>query len=374
VIFVCNFAFAQQSIPFTDKRWNIQSQGHLLEAFQGYQSMYLQNGEAILDQKFLNGVIEFDVWLTPRASFSGCLFRMTSPGNYEELYFRPHQSGNPDAYQYTPVFNGDPAWQLYHDQFDQDNNGFIAWKPRGRPIGYNGVITYKFNQWLHVKLVVNGTQAELYLDNSNQPAAFIRQLGIRPAAGQVGLLSTAGAAWFANFTVTPMDNAELQTKEPANLVTPPNTIMTWDVSNAFKEDLVKNLTQLDADSKLMDRLAWRSISGDANGIVNLSRVSMPADSANTILVKLSITSDRNQIKRLDLGYSDRVRAYCNGQILYSGTTNFRTRDYRYLGTIGYFDAIYLPLKKGENIIILAVSETFGGWGIMGKMEPDGVRF
>ena len=30
--------------------------------------------------------------------------------------------------------------------------------------------------------------------------------------------------------------------------------------------------------------------------------------------------------------------------------------------------IHSELKKGENTIMLAVSETFGGWGVMGKWE------
>jgi hypothetical protein len=371
VLFVCNFAFAQQrvSVPFTDKRWKIQSQGQLLQDFQGYPSINLQNGLAILDEKFLNGIIEFDLWLTEKTTFSGCFFRMTSPGNYEELYLRPFLSGFPDAYQYTPVFNNDPGWQLYHDQYDQDNNG--VWKPRGKPVGYNGLITYKLNQWMHVKLVVNGKQAELYLDNNDQPTAFIRELGMKTAAGAVGLTSSATAAWFANFTVAHIDNPELKAKEPANLVTPPNTIMNWDVSAAFKEDRIKNLTRL--ESKFLDGFNWRSVTAEASGVVNLARVSRPTDSTNTILVKLTINSDKRQIKRLDLGYSDRIRAYFNGQIIYSGNTAFRSRDFRYLGTIGYFDALYLPLDKGENTVILAVSESFGGWGIMGKIEPDRIR-
>ena len=85
-------------------------------------------------------------------------------------------------------------------------------------------------------------------------------------------------------------------------------------------------------------------------------------------LKIVVVSDKDQIKKLDIGYSDRVKAFCNEQAIYSGNNSFRTRDYRYLGTIGYFDAIYLPLKKGENTIMLAVSETFGGWGVMGKWD------
>jgi hypothetical protein len=44
-----------------------------------------------------------------------------------------------------------------------------------------------------------------------------------------------------------------------------------------------------------------------------------------------------------------------------------TRDYRYLGSIGLFDSVVLPLEAGENEIWIAVSEAFGGWGVMARI-------
>ena len=36
-------------------------------------------------------------------------------------------------------------------------------------------------------------------------------------------------------------------------------------------------------------------------------------------------------------------------------------------------SLYLPLKKGENEIRIAVSEVFGGWGLMAQFEdPTGL--
>ena len=32
--------------------------------------------------------------------------------------------------------------------------------------------------------------------------------------------------------------------------------------------------------------------------------------------------------------------------------------------------LYLPLKKGRNELVLAVSEVFGGWGLMGRLEEN----
>jgi sugar lactone lactonase YvrE len=43
---------------------------------------------------------------------------------------------------------------------------------------------------------------------------------------------------------------------------------------------------------------------------------------------------------------------------------YQQRDPSFLGIIGLFDAVYLPLKQGDNELMLAVFESFGGWGFM----------
>lgn len=364
---------AQQTIPFADKRWTIRAQGSMQEYYKGYNSLYLQNGIAYLkDEHFGNGIIEFDIYQTLRPSFSGLIFRVKDPANYEELYLRSHQSGNPDAYQYTPVFNNDPAWQLYHDPHDADNDGFIHWKQRGKNMGYNTMIEFPFDRWLHVKLLVKGTQAELYIDNDPDPVSFIRDLLTGQSQGGLGVKSGNGAAWFANFRFTADDNINFKTKgDDFKITTPPGTVESWQVSGSFKEDLLRNMNQL--DTKWLGQFSWNSLGTEATGLANLSRLA-PVNDSNTVLAKFTVVAERDQLKRLDIGYSDRVKLFCNGDAVYSGNASFRTRDYRYLGTIGYFDAVYLPLKKGQNTIILAVSETFGGWGVMAKWESmDGLR-
>ena len=357
-------SYSQNIIPFSDKRWKIDAQGQMVEFYKGYECLYLKAGRATLpDVQFLNGIIEFDICLTEQVSFSGFFFRQTSVGNYEEIYFRAQQSGNPDAYQYTPVFNGDPAWQLYHDQFDGVTDGYIHWKPMGLLNGYNSVIDFPFERWAHVKLLVKNDKAELYFDNKF--IGTINKLLQEQKAGTIGVSSSIAAMRFANFSYTSTDNIALKTNESPVTNIPANSVMQWQVSNPFKEDALKDKNMLDAS--FASKLSWKKLSIENGGLANLARL-YPVTDSNTVLAKIIITSDKDQIKKLDFGYSDRVKAFCNGQAIYSGNNSFRTRDYRYLGTIGYFDAIYLPLKKGENIIMLAVSETFGGWGVMGKWE------
>lgn len=357
--------FAQTTIPFSDKRWTIKSGGHLVEYYKGYEALYLQNGIAYLpDEQFGNGIIEFDIFLSERVSFSGVIFRMADEANYEELYLRSQLSGFPDAYQYTPVFNNNSGWQLYHDQYNGNNDGFVHFSPRDKGVGYNGILHFSFQDWTHVKLVVKGEQAELYLNHSEKPSAFISKLRRGLQAGYVGVESSVGACWFANFTVTKSNDVQLVNKEIIHRTPDPGTIMQWSVSNAFPENVLKDNS---LTNKLNTSLRWIKMIAEESGLVNLSLVSAVTDSTNTVIAKLSITSDKNQLKKLDIGYSDRIKIFCNDQILYSGNTGFRTRDYKYLGTIGYFDAVYLPLKKGENTIMLAVSETFGGWGLQAKI-------
>ncbi len=205
------------------------------------------------------------------------------------------------------------------------------------------------------------------------PVAFIRELGMIRKPGTVGVKSGNGAVWFANFTVTHTNEIVFKTRDTENwITTPPGTIHNWQVSQAFREEHVRSIHQV--DTKWMSQLKWKPTGTELTGLLNLSRFSAVSDSENTIVAKLVVHSDKDQLKKLDIGYSDRIKVYCNGNALYSGNASFRTRDYRYLGTIGYFDAVYLPLKKGENIILIAVSETFGGWGLMAKWEDvTGVR-
>jgi hypothetical protein len=77
------------------------------------------------------------------------------------------------------------------------------------------------------------------------------------------------------------------------------------------------------------------------------------------------TNRAAQFKALN---SNKVRVFVNNILIYAGNNRFRSRDYRYLGTLGLFDTIYLPLKVGKNEISFAVTESFGGWGVMAQID------
>jgi len=69
------------------------------------------------------------------------------------------------------------------------------------------------------------------------------------------------------------------------------------------------------------------------------------------------------VKRLDIGYSDDVSVFLNGRILFRGRSSQYYRDPGFLGIMNLDnDVVYLPLKKGTNELVLAVSDLGGGWG------------
>jgi hypothetical protein len=79
-----------------------------------------------------------------------------------------------------------------------------------------------------------------------------------------------------------------------------------------------------------------------------------------------------QVKKLFIGYSDDVSVFLNGQILFRGRSAQNFRDPAFLGIVNpEDDAVYLPLKKGSNELMLAVSELGGGWGFICRLADLG---
>lgn len=340
-----------QDYSFNDANWEF-SGDYAIENYKGKTSLNLTKGFARLkNTSFENGIIEFDIAVPQKRSFPGIGFRGQDDNNYEEFYIRPHQSGNPDATQYTPVFNGLAGWQLYHGE------------------GYSGQIAFNFDEWMHVKIVINGVKGEVYLDNMDEPFLVIHELKRDQLAGWIGLKAPAR---FANLKVSSEDSPRLKGDFKSGSSPQPGTIMEWSVSNEFDEKLLDNVTEI--TQEFYSNMEWKVLNCDNSGLANLAKISQLGEGANTVLVKQNITSSTDQLKALKLGFSDRIKVFCNGKILFSGQNEFKSRDYRYLGTIGYFNTVYLPLKKGENEIIIAVSENFGGWGIKAMFsDMEGIK-
>lgn len=335
---------------FEEAHWEVNAQKHEFTTYKGKKSLYLENGAAQLKgAKLRSGIIEYDILFEESRKFLSVYFRIQDERNYEEFYVRPHQSGNPDAMQYTPVFNSDAAWQLYHGK------------------GYSAAYRFNFEEWMHVRLVIADDRMDVFINDMSQPILHAHDLKFAANSGGIGFGAFMGGAYYANLTYQELNNPTLVSEVQAIPEMDAGTIVNWQVSQEFSDKQIASVHQLQ-EFQAKTKLDWQTIKPEYSGLVNLSQVALISEETNTVLAKTTINSSKDQIKQLMIGYSDAVKVYVNGKAVYSGQNIFRSRDYRYLGTIGYFDAVYLDLKKGDNEIIFAVTENFGGWGIKAKLE------
>ncbi|HEY0375998.1 MAG TPA: hypothetical protein VGC87_03495 [Pyrinomonadaceae bacterium] len=349
-----------ETVPFDSGRWEIQAKESRVMNHLGRASLYLKGGvAAVKNSKFTDGVIEFDIAFTGERGFMGAVWRMQDFENYEEFYLRPHQSSNPDANQYQPVFNGVAAWQLYYGE------------------SYSAPTRYDNNQWTHVKIVVSGKRAEIYIRDMEMPALFVNELKRETKEGRVGLSAGNFApAYFSNFAVTPADAPPplkgVPKEATAAAVALPGAVKSWMVSDAFDRKSLEGKYQLTpADG---EQLNWHKLDVEPNGTANLARLQGAAEGHDTVFARLVIRSEREQVKKFRFGFSDEVKVYFDGHLVYGGSDVYQSRDYRFLGTIGLFDELYLPLKQGRHELWLAVTENFGGWGVTARFENmEGIK-
>lgn len=336
------------SVPFTPDRWNMENAETSMETFNGKECILVKTGAIITKNIDLrDGTIEFDMSFPQQRGFPGIGFRVLGMDNFEHFYVRPHQSGNPDATQYTPVFYGMAGWQLYHGE------------------GYSKAIPFKFDQWHHIKIDMHGIEAEIYIDNMQTPFIKVTELKHGWKSGNIAFIPGNLPTRFAN-----LQYSSRQVNEPSPIPVPANgtggLITQYQVSNQVNSTLFQDQLQLTPDIK--SKLKFTKQPTESSGTINLAKFMQANDTGRVIVAKIVVQSETDQVKELSFGFSDYVRVYLNDKALYGGKDNFLSRDYRYLGTIGFFDKLFLPLKKGANELWFVVAEDFGGWGVKAKFE------
>jgi len=352
---LCNTSAQLVKVPLTLDKWDTITLDRgdttrvklVQETYLGKECFLLQSGAMVLkDVNLRDGSIEADISFSQQRSFLGFSVRMQDINNFENFYLRPHQSGNPDATQYTPEFNGQTGFQLYYGE------------------GYDGAFSFRFNQWHHIKIELHGLQAEFYIDNT--PVIKVKELLTGWKTGKIAI-GTGGAP----LRVANVQYTIKQEFAPAPMPIPANgeggVVTRWQISNLVHSNLFEKAYHLTPEIK--NKLTWTTQTTEPSGTINLARFGgNPNDTGRTMVARLLIESALNQVKELSFGFSDYVTVYLNDKVLYYGADKQYSRDYRFLGTIGYFDKLFLPLKKGINELWFVVSEDFGGWGVKAKFE------
>ncbi len=358
--------------PMTEKHWGAVTDNVEFFNYKSVQAVRSTNdngfGIMLKDFEFTNGTIEFDVELKGMG-FPGIDFRVDKDTlNSEKFYIR--YFGTPDdlrrtTLQYAAVLDGVNLWDLT-DEYQA-----------AAPI-YEG-------RWNHVKLVVNGKQMKIYVNDNERAALHIPALeGIT----QSGAITLSGNVVYANFVVRPNVTEGLPSDEGYDATySDSRYLRNWSVTDPldfpFGKDMMRGIPRspgVAIASDLFDSTAvWKPIKAGRRGLVNLTRQFGGVEQGERKLtwLKTTITSETDQEKNVDLGFSDEVWVFINGQPLLT--------DKNYYGSPGMKEprgrctidntAFRLPLQKGENEILIGVSNYFFGWGIIARMaDTNGLKF
>lgn len=344
-----------ETIPMTADRWETEGQV-TFQVRDGRQSLRLglepgqppQGGVAsIKGLQFATGVVEFDMLITGEKDFTGPIFRQDDHGGGEIVYFRPHLNGKPDAIQYTPIVNGNLAWQIFTGP------------------GFEAETIYPLKSWMHVRADIYPSSATISVDG--KPVLHIPELKSGLGSGTLGVAALMFGSYYANFTVDPIAGYRDPLPAPQVKPLPIGSVKAWKVTPA--------VTQADA----MDRAAkgrwagvdWHSIAVETNGIANLSKAGPDADDRDSFVARFGLRSRAAKTASMHFGFSDKVRVFLNGRALYAGEDLQFSRDYRFLGYVGFWDTVFLPLKAGHNDVVFVVTDdTNGGTAAAARIDPD----
>ncbi|WP_237393150.1 hypothetical protein [Streptococcus equinus] len=157
----------------------------------------------VLNSDFHDGVIEVDVLsrLLPDApeharGFIGLAFRISEDdSSFESFYIRP-TNGRADTQlrrnRATQYFSY-PNFKYFHSR-------------EANPGEYESYADIALDEWIHLKVVVAGEKAQLYLNHQEQPVLIVNDLKHGDSKGQIGMWVDIGTeGYFKNLEITATD-------------------------------------------------------------------------------------------------------------------------------------------------------------------------
>ena len=155
---------------------------------------------AILNNvRFRNGTIEVDVAGTPAKGadesargFIGVIFRVQSDSRFEIIYLRPTNSHADDQLRrnHTTQYSSEPDWPW--DRLRKESPGV-----------YESWVDIETGQWTHMRIMVHGTDASLYVNHAQNPCLIVHDLKLGDTEGSVGLwMGQDTEGYFRNLTIS----------------------------------------------------------------------------------------------------------------------------------------------------------------------------
>jgi hypothetical protein len=320
----------------------------------GNQAQGIPPSRAILKGiHFRDGTIEYDV-NDGKGMGAGVAFRRRDENNYELFYLRPQPNCDKaaDCMQYAPQVKGALLWDV-----------FPQYQTPG-PL-HDG--------WNHIKLVVAGKRMNVFVNHGVKPSMQIGRLEGDVTEGDVML---EGPGTFSNIVVIPGATAGLPSQPLADATaSDPRYVRRWDISSyrpVAKDAQTPPLP--------MGDMAWKPLVAERAGFVNVSReygLVPPRSQSNIVWLRTTIRSALDQQKQVEFGWVREAWVYVNGKLVYADKNLYQPPDARKSpdGRMSLKNGGFaLPLKTGDNEVIVGLVNNFYGWGLTMRLDDlKGIR-
>jgi len=360
------------SFPLTEKNWTPRSENVQFVDYKSTKAVRSSNEDSfeivLKDVEFSVGTIEYDVELKGRG-FPGINFHWDeSTGNSEVYYLRYFGQLSPlsrTTMQYAAFMDGVNLWDLTDE--------------------YQAAAVLTENEWNHIKLVISENQMKVYVNNMDRAALHVPVL---EGVTKTGKITLNGDVIYANFKITPNateDVAQGIGYDPT--YNDPNYLRNWEVQEPIAFSTGKDpMQQINTspgvviDPAYFDATkTWSPITAKHRGMVNLTERFGATETGDRRLtwLRTTFTSQEEQDKLLRMGFSDEVWVFINGQPLHQNKN--------YYGSPGMKEPrgrctlentkFKVPLKEGENEILIGLSNYFFGWGLIARWDDtSGLRY
>jgi hypothetical protein len=353
------------AIPFDAAHFDTTLQKVEFITYKGTKAMKVLPGNkqvVLKDLIFTDGIIEFDAQPVDvtKSSFLSVYFRRQNGNESELVYLRMAKDETlqrNDAIQYAPIIRGVNLWDMMNH--------------------YQGPAELKNEDWNHFKLVISGMQMKVYVNNMAKPTLEIPRLEANSTTGGIAF---DGQAYFANLVIKPNDTEGLTPAAGTDLTNHDvGYIRRWDVSAAQFLEKGRELIREDLPT---DTTKWQPIVAERHGLINLTRLFGGMENRGGgvqnknryVWLKTKIRSTKEQLVKIQLGFSDEAYVFINGGLIYADKNQYPQPIRKYPdGRLDVANSSFdIPLKAGDNELIIGVSNYFYGWGIVARMaKMDG---
>lgn len=214
VCLLCSVVIARaQQVPLSElAKGSLKSAAAVITMHEGASALrllpktpkdpgYAAGGPMVIlnNVRFKNGAIDVDVSGAPAAGapedargFIGVAFRVQSDSRFEIIYLRPTNSEADDQLRrnHTTQYSSEPDWPW--DRLRKESPGV-----------YESWVDMETGKWTHMRIVVQGTNASLYVNHSAAPCLIVKDLKLGDSEGGVGLwMGQDTEGYFKNLVIT----------------------------------------------------------------------------------------------------------------------------------------------------------------------------